>query len=185
MSAKLQAEHPDKDVRLCFQDEARFGLKPTSRRLWAKKGQRPTAPSTVKYQWTYLYAVVEPALGRVFWFVLPKVDTCVMSVFLRAYAASLPEKVIALLVLDGAGWHSTRKLKVPDNIVLAVLPPYSPELNPAERLWTLVREATHHQTFTDLDALEQRLCTRCVELDAQPQVISSATAYLGYYPESS
>lgn len=169
-------------MRLCFQDEARFGLKPTSRRVWAKKGQRPTTPSNVKYQWTYLYAVVEPAMGRVFWYVLPKVDTYVMNVFLRAYAASLPENVIALVVLDGAGWHSARKLKVPRNLVLAVLPPYSPELNPAERLWTFVREATHHQTFTDLDALEQRLCARCVELDAQPQVISSATAYSGYYP---
>ena len=155
------------------------------RRRWAKKGRRPTAPSKVNYEWMYLYAIVEPALGRVFWYVLPKVNTRVMNVFLREYSASLPQHVIALIVLDGAGWHSARKLKVPPNLVLAVLPPYSPELNPAERLWTFVREATHNQHFSDLDALEQTLCDRCVELDAQPLIISSATAYQGYFPKTS
>lgn len=169
-------------MRLCFQDEARFGLKPTFRRVWAKRGQRPCAPSKVKYEWTYLYGVVEPATGEVFWLVLPKVNVTVMNIFLREYAASLPRNVIAVVVLDGAGWHHAKKLKVPPNIVLAVLPPYTPELNPAERLWTFVREATHNEVFDDLDALEQRLCARCLELDAQPDVISSATAYRGYFP---
>jgi len=170
---------------LCFQDEARFGLKPTYRRLWAKQGQRPTAPSRVRYAWTYLYAVVEPARGRVFWYVLPKVNTTVMKAFLRAYSATLPDNVIALLVLDGAGWHVTKKLELPENIVLAVLPPYTPELNPAERLWTFVREVTHNVECADLDALEQRLCERCIELDAQPHVIASATTYRGYFPGNS
>lgn len=172
-------------MRLCFQDEARFGLKPTTRRVWAKQGQRPTSPSKVKYAWTYLYAVVEPATGQVFWYVLPKVNTQIMNRFLCAYAASLPDDVIALVVLDGAGWHSAKQLEVPPNIVLVVLPPYSPELNPAERLWTFVRQATHNQTFTDLDALEQRLCARCVQLNAQPDVLAAATSYHGYSPGSS
>ena len=182
MTQRLHTAHEGKDVRLCFQDEARFGLKPTFRRVWAKKGQRPTAPSRVKYEWTYLYGVVEPQTGAVFWCVLPKVNTTVMNIFLREYSASLPENVIALMVLDGAGWHLSGKLEVPPNIVLVVLPPYTPELNPAERLWTFVREATHNEAFEDLSALERRLCERCVELDAQPEVISSATAYQGYFP---
>lgn len=185
LSARLQAEYAGKEGRLCFQDEARFGLKPTFRRVWTKRGQRPTAPSKVNYEWTSLYGVVEPASGRVFWCVLPNVNVTVMNVLLREYAASLPNNVIALMVLDGAGWHSAKKLQVPPNIVMAVLPPSTPELNPAERLWTFVREATHHQVFADLDALEERLCARCVQLDAQPQVISSATSHHGYFPGNS
>ena len=44
------------------------------------------------------------------------------------------------MVLDGAGWHQSKDLAVPNNITLVVLPPYSPELNPVERVWLYLRE---------------------------------------------
>ena len=180
LTAQLRLEHPDKVVLLSFQDEARFGLKPSYRRLWAKRGQRPLAPSRSKYAWTYLYASVEPCSGTVFWLLLPRVNTAVMTLYLQHYSASLPPEVLMVVVLDGAGWHRSKKLEVPENLVLVGLPPYTPELNPAEHLWPLVREATHHQTFTDLSALETALEHRCVELEAQPRVISASTRFHGY-----
>ena len=180
MTAQLRLEHPDKVVLLSFQDEARFGLKPSYRRLWAKRGQRPLAPSRSKYAWTYLYASVEPCSGTVFWLLLPRVNTAVMTLYLQHYSRSLPPEVLMVVVLDGAGWHRSKKLEVPENLVLVGLPPYTPELNPAEHLWPLVREATHHQNFTDLSALESALEHRCVELEAQPQVISASTRFHGY-----
>ena len=172
-------------VRLSFQDEARFGLHPTYRRVWSKRGQRPLAPSRTRYAWTYLYASVEPHSGTVFWLLLPRVNTAVMNVFLQHYSQSLAPEVLMVVVLDGAGWHRSRALRVPDNIVLVTLPPYTPELNPAEHLWPLVREVTHHQNFADLSALETALEGRCIELEAQPQRLSTTTTFHGYTPGNS
>lgn len=111
-------------VRLSFQDEARFGLHPTYRRVWSKRGQRPLAPSRTRYAWTYLYASVEPHSGTVFWLLLPRVNTAVMNVFLQHYSQSLAPEVLMVVVLDGAGWHRSRALRVPDNLVLVTLPPH-------------------------------------------------------------
>jgi transposase len=180
LTASLREAHPEKRVRLCFQDEARFGLKPTYRRRWSSKGRRPIAPSRTRYAWTYLYAVVEPETGEVFWLILPQANTALMQLFVNEYAASLPQDVMVVLVLDGAAWHTTNKLAVPPNIRLVGLPPYTPELNPAERLWHLTREATSNRVFADLDALEDRLCDRCNALSARPELIRSTTSYHGY-----
>ena len=176
----MRFEHPDKKVWLCFQDEARFGLKPTYRRYWAPKGERPTAPSRSRYQWTYLYGVVRPETGQTFYLILPWANTEMMQLFLREYSATLPEDVVVVLVVDGAAWHTTSKLAVPPNIRLVALPPYSPELNPAERLWHLQREATSNKEFKNLDELEDALCDRCNQLSANTQMVGSTTNYRGY-----
>lgn len=152
----------------------------TYRRVWAKRGQRPLAPSRTGYQWTYVYAVVHPATGQVFWWLLPSVNTELMTLFLHAYAASLPADVVVVLILDGAGWHTSARLAVPDNLVLAQLPARTPELNPAEHLWPLLREATSNRSFDDLDQLETTLVQRCLDLDAQPQRVASTTRFHGY-----
>ena len=167
-------------MRLCFQDEARFGLKPTYRKRWAPKGQRPSASSRTRYEWTYLYGVVHPATGETFYLILPGVSVEMMNLLLLEYAASLPEDVMVVLVVDGAGWHTSPKLKVPPNIELVTLPPYSPELNPAERLWHLQREATANVEFKDLEELQDKLCDRCNELTANREMVGSATNYKGY-----
>lgn len=176
----MREAHPERRVRLSFQDEARFGLKPSYRRRWSAKGRRPTAPSRTRYEWTYLYGVVEPETGEVFWLILPQANTVMMQLFVDEYAHSLPEDVLVVLVVDGAAWHTTAALRVPSNIYLVTLPPYTPELNPAQRLWHLTREATSNRTFENLDALEDRLCERCNALSARPELIKSTTSYHGY-----
>lgn len=165
---------------LCFQDEARFGLKPTYRRVWAPIGQRPAAPSRTRYEWSYVFATVHPASGTTHALILPLANLRTMQLYLNDLAASLPEDVIALLVLDGATWHRSAKLTVPSNLVLMVLPPYTPELNPAEHLWPLLREATANQAFADIDELEVRLSERCVWLFDHPEQVASTTAFCGY-----
>lgn len=63
-----------------------------------------------------------------------------------------------ILVLDGAGWHRSHTLKLPHNLRLLMLPPYSPELNPVENLWDELREKSfHNRVFDSLDALENHL----------------------------
>jgi transposase len=72
--------------------------------------------------------------------VLPAVNAEAMQVFLDHVAASRPPDVHIVMVLDGAGWHRSRDLVVPETVTLVVLPPYSPELNPVERVWLYLRE---------------------------------------------
>jgi transposase len=103
-----------------------------------------------------------------------------MQVYLDDFAATLPTDVLALMVLDGASWHRSAKLTVPSNLRLMILPPYSPELNPAEHLWPLLREATANQAFADIDALEARLAKRCVWLFEHPKRVAGTTSFRGY-----
>ena len=180
----MRQTHPDKRVWLCFQDEARFGLKPTYRRVWAPIGRRPTAPSRARYEWSYVFATVHPETGTTHALILPVANTKAMQLYLDDFAASLPTDVVALLVLDGASWHRSLKLTVPDNLRLVFLPPYTPELNPAEHLWPLLREVTANQTFADIDALETRLAERCVWLSQHPSKVSSSTSFRGYGPST-
>ena len=107
-----------------------------------------------------------------------------MQLYLDDFAASLPVDVIALLVLDGASWYRSPKLAVPDNLRLVFLPPYTPELNPAEHLWPLLRQVTANQVFADIDAHESRLAERCVWLSRHPSKVSSSTSFHGYRPSA-
>ncbi len=180
----MRQEKPHKRIWLCFQDEARFGLKPTYRRFWAPVGKRPIAPSRVSYQWSYVFATVHPETGTSHALILPVANTYAMQLYLDDFAASLPADVIAVVLLDGATWHRSPKLIVPANLRLVGLPPYTPELNPAEHLWPLLREVTANQAFTTIDALEACLAERCVWLFAHPEQVASATTFRGYQPSA-
>ena len=71
---------------------------------------------------------------------MPSVNAKVMDLFLAHFADTLDQDAHAVMMCDGAGWHDERALTVPDNVTLALLPPYSPELNPVERVWLYLRE---------------------------------------------
>jgi transposase len=120
-------------------DEARFGQQGTTTRVWARKGTRPTAVKQTRYEWVYLYAAVEPDCGHSVALQAPCINTGTMNVFLKMLAAELGPADHAVLIMGQAGWHKARKLVVPDNITVLYLPPYSPELNPVERLWGYLR----------------------------------------------
>ena len=81
-------------------------------------------------------------------------------------------------MLDQAGWHTAKKLKVPEGIHLEFLPSHSPELQPAERLWPLSNEGVANRHFEQMEDLEDALVERCVALCEQPEIISS---YLRYH----
>lgn len=83
----------------------------------------------------------------------------------------------AVLVLDGAGWHTSKRLVVPDGIDLVFLPPASPELQPVERVWALVDESVANRTFADLNAVTDVLVTRCQVRRADRRRIKAHTAY--------
>lgn len=149
-----------------YQDEARFGLIADVRRAWAPKPIRPLccgmltheyAPKEVTLGDTYAYAAVDILTGALDALILPYVNTACMQVFLDEVAARHPDDRI-VMVLDGAGWHASHDLHVPDNIHLLPLPPYAPELNPVEHVWDEIREKHFcNLSFNSLDALEDYL----------------------------
>lgn len=137
-----------------FMDEARFGQQGTLTRQWARRGSRPTAVRQTRYEWVYLYAAVEPASGESVALLAPNVDTGTFNVFLKMLSKELRPLEHAVLVMDQAGWHKAKGVKMPDNVTGLLLPPYSPELNPTENLWHYLR--SHHlanRTYQDYDHL--------------------------------
>jgi transposase len=147
----LKAENDDD---LLFGDEARFGNNSKLGYGWFKKGTRPRVKIKIGYLSFYIYAAISIKTGEHFAAQFPDVDTACMNGFLKDLSENYVEKKIALII-DGAGWHKSKKLKIPENIDIFLLPPYSPELNPAERLWEHVKKNTlYNRLFETLKHLE-------------------------------
>ena len=161
------------------EDEARLGLKPVVRRVWAPVGERPVAKAKRGYEWTYLYGFVRPESGEVFWLILPTLNTEVFSIALRQFAdeVGVGEDKRVLLVIDQAGWHTGGEVEVPEGMHLEFLPPASPELQPAERLWPLANEGVANRLFEEIEEMEEALVERCVQLLDQPEAIRGLTDY--------
>jgi transposase len=101
-----------------------------------------------------------------------------MGVFLEGFARELGPGVPAALVLDRAGWHIARRLAVPENVTLLPLPPYSPELNPVERVWLYPRERFLSRRVLDgYAAVLDAACRAWNALAAEPGRLTSLTAY--------
>jgi hypothetical protein len=138
--AALPETAQGKPLEVWFQDEARVGQQGTLTRLWARKGTRPRAPKDCRYAWAYIFGAVCPARATGAALVMPHANTEAMNAHLAEISLHVTSGAHAILVLDGAGWHNSRSLVVPENITLLPLPPYSPELNPVENLWQYLRQ---------------------------------------------
>lgn len=123
-----------------FQDEARIGQQGTLTRVWGERGSRPRAVRQTEYEWAYVFGAVDPLTGKSSALISPTVSAKLMSEHLKMICQEAGEQTHVVLVLDGAGWHKAKKLKVPTNMTLLFLPPYSPELMPMERVWAWMRQ---------------------------------------------
>jgi transposase len=172
----LKVAHPEDEVEVWSEDEARFGLKPILRRVWSPEGERPVAEVDLRYEWLWLYAATHPRTGRVFWLVLPRLDAACVQAFLAEFAARhAPEGKRVVLVWDGAPAHRANGLQVPERVSLLSLPAYTPELNPSERVWPLVKEGVANRAHESLDELERKVCSRCQKIGAAE--VSARTSY--------
>jgi hypothetical protein len=160
-------------------DEHRLGLKPVLRRVWAPRGGPVVAPVRPRYKWLYVWAFLRPATGETFWLLPPtvSVEACTLArrEFARAVGAGDRRRVA--LVWDGAGWHASKRVRVPAGVHPIRLPADSPEVQPAERLWPLVDEAVANRVPADLAELEELLAERCRWLDARPAAVKPLTAF--------
>lgn len=122
---------------------------------------------------------MRPQTGETWWCLLPTVSIAAFALALATFARD--EGIDAAhrvgLVVDRAGWHTSPKLTLPEGLDLIFLPPSSPELQPAERLWRLVDAPVVNQSFASLDELEAVVVPRCRALMRQRRQIASLTRY--------
>ena len=160
-----------------FQDEGRFGLLGTPRRCWAPRRLRPVVGARLERKYLYAFSAVSPHDGVMDSLILPWVCAETMSLFLAEVACRHADEFV-LMVMDQAGWHLAGDLIVPENMRLIFLPPYSPELNPAEHLWDALREACFaNHVFRDLDAVEQTLADGLLALENDSSRVQSMTGF--------
>jgi len=157
-------------------DEARVGQQGTLTRIWATRGTRPRAMKDRRYTWTYLFGAVCPERGVGAAVVMPSVNIEAMNLHLTEISQAVTAGAHAVLVLDQAGWHTSPKLNVPENITLLPLPPYSPELNPVENLWAYLRgNFLSHRVWNSYDAIVQACCDAWNALMQIPERLTSIT----------
>ena len=160
-----------------FQDEARFGRINSLHNCWAPPGVRPLLPCHMVREYTFAYAAVSPADGVPDSLVLPVVNAQAMSLFLSEVSERHLTDFI-LMVMDKAGWHQAKDLKVPKNMRIIFLPPYSPELNPVEHLWEEIREKWFpSKVFKSLDAVESVLVEALATLERSSEKVASITGF--------
>ena len=150
--------------RIGFADELRLGLRGTTRRVWGRRGIKVRQRLQLTYEWRYLFAAVDGQTGRVWWDWVPtmKAETLWPTI------AGLQE----MGVLDGLVWDnapSHRDTDIADlDLALVGLPPYSPELNPAERLFEELRRHVEGKVYATLDDKVAEVEAFLEELDADP-----------------
>jgi putative transposase len=145
-------------VRLMFEDEAGFGRINKPKYCWCRKGTRPSVPCHHIREYRYAYGAVEPVSGEKFFLVLPYSNTVCMNLFLTELSKQYPEDTL-IIVCDGATWHRSGALVVPENIRLVYLPPATPEMNPIEQVWSWIRRhGFRNESFQSLEKVVDRLC---------------------------
>lgn len=152
---QIARDHPDKQLRVYFQDESRFGQQGTNTNVWATKGSRPTAVRQTEYEYLWVLGAACPETGHAEGLLSPRLNTKVINTFLELFSKSVPEGEHAVMIWDGAGFHRAKALRVPENITVVELPPYSPELNPIENLWHYLKSHFwSNRAYEDYDELE-------------------------------
>ncbi len=173
----IREAHPEKEVQVYFEDEARFGQQGTMARVWARKGSRPRAVKQTQYGYLYVLTAVCVTTGAASGLIDGTLNVGVMNVFLEQFSRELPAGVHAILIWDGAGYHTSPQLVVPANVSLIPLVPYSPELNPVENLWHYLR--SHYWSLrvdANLNALEEAAMSAWRKVCLEPESVKSICA---------
>ena len=145
---------PATPIEVWFQDEMRVGQKNGLVYQWAKKGTRPRQPKDQRYENAYLFGAVCPSRNTGIAVIMPHADTEAMQKHINEISLAVAPGAHALILLDKAAWHTTRKLKLPGNLSLVALPPVCPELNAAENIWQYLRQTyLSNRVFDTYDAV--------------------------------
>jgi transposase len=170
----LKPLYDEDNIRLFSQDESRFGLLPIQRKRITLPGIKPISPVQFEFKSYYLYGAAEPKTGESFFLELPNLNAQCFQIYLdefsKAYADSLN-----VMLLDRGRFHQAKSLKIPHNVALVFLPPYSPELNPIERLWEAIKAEMANELYPTIQALVERVAS--ILNSYTKETIQSLTSY--------
>lgn len=156
------------------QDESRFGLKTITRRVLTVLGIKPVDPVQWNFQSFYLYGVVEPLSGEHFFLEFSHLDAKCFQLFLDEFSKAFPGS-LNVIQLDNGRFHSVKSLVIPDNIVLLFQPPYSPDVNPIERVWRCMKDKLCWAALKNLDELREKVDEILQSLS--PRQVASLTGF--------
>lgn len=163
-----------KAIRYWCQDETRLGLKTIQRRKLTLTGVKPVGVLQWERETYYLYGVVEPKTGESCFCEISHLDTECFQEFLNYFSRTYPEE-LHILQLDRGPFHTTKKLRIPENIKLLFQPSHCPELNPIERLWEYIKGFLSWELFGSLSNLKTKVTAVLNSLNEE--VIASLTGW--------
>ena len=143
-------------INLYFQDESRFGLLTILRRMIAAKGVKPVAPFLHRFDNLYLFGAFSPITGTSCLLEMPYCNSQTFQLFLNQLSIQNATE-FKILVLDNGAFHHAKSLIIPSNIALIFLPPYSPELNSAEKMWRYFKDRVSMIAYNSLEMLQQKI----------------------------
>lgn len=138
------------------------------------RGVKPLCPFQQVFKSTYLFGAFSPINGDSLQLILPSCNADNFQIFLDSLSNQNPEE-FKIMVLDNGAFHKAKKLRIPENIALVFLPPYSPELNPAEKMWAKYKRQFSNLIFESLEKLEIFMCQ--LVLDTTTTEINSICRY--------
>ena len=156
-----------------FQDESRFGLKTHIGRCLTARGVKPIVKYQHAFKNTYLYGCFSPVNGDSFVYEIEGTTSEIFYSYICEFSKHKPEE-LKIIVIDNAGFHSLAKYDIPDNIVFVRIPPYSPELNPSEKIWAYIKQSYKNKVFGSLDNVKKWL-HNFVKYKLSPDTIISIT----------
>ena len=165
---------PRTTLAIYFLDESRFGLMPRLRRVLCPWGVKPMIPYQHCFSNFYLFGAFSPLTGRHFLLELPECNTPCFQLFLNHFSQQQPREH-KIIILDNGAFHHSHSLMIPTNITLLFLPPYSPELNGAEKVWRHLKDALGNRLFQTLEDLSERLA-EIIRRTLTPNTVLSLTA---------
>jgi len=160
-------------VNLYFQDESRFGLKTHVGKCLTARGIKPIVKYQHAFKNTYLYGSFSPINGDSFVYEIEGTTSEIFYLYLKEFSKYKP-KEIKVIIIDNAGFHSMKKFNLPDNIILIRIPPYSPELNPSEKIWHYIKQHYKNTVFETLDNVKSWLHNFILE-NLNSSIIKSIT----------
>ena len=157
LSKRFKEEKYYNKVRLMYQDEAGFGRISKMSFCWAPQGIRPSIPSHYMLEYLYCYGAVDAQTVDSFFLIVGGCNTEWTNEFLRQVSQAYPDDYM-LLVMDNAIWHKSSILEIPNNVELAFIPPYTPEMNPIEQVWKGIRKrGFKNKAFQTLESVIDKL----------------------------
>lgn len=147
------------------------------KRVLVSKGIKPIGQYQHSYQWLWLWGCFSPITGDSFYWETPLVSNDIFESYLKDFSNQNPNE-LKIVVIDNAGFHACKNITIPKNIKLIRIPPYSPELNPAEKVWQWMKANVAMKLFKDIKTLQDKITEMVNQLT--PELIKSITGYEVY-----